>query len=135
MKLITRRICLAASLFLFASTSAAQPLTPELYVDIEIQIRQLTNDGMQQRLFLLKVQNEDSIEDQGDLDGETVEMINQIFSSNGITASEHAAYGTQNTEAIGLFLNQHVSRQQRLAEISVEFQSLSSQITAELSNQ
>jgi len=133
MKMLTRnRLALSAILLVFNTFVFAQSLTPATYIDIEIQVRQLTNDGMSQRLFLLKLQNEDSIEDQSDLDIDTLTAITEVFRSNGVTAGSHTAFGTQNAKRIADFLKANPDKQQQLDSIESEFELYSSQIRAAL---
>ena len=132
MKHMIKILSLISALFVCSANLYAQSLTPEGYMEIELQIRQITNEGMQQRLFLLQLQNRDSIEDQNELDVETIDLINAVFEQHGVTAGMHAAFGTQNSAAIEGFLINNPEKQQQLDLISAEFQSLSSQISAEL---
>jgi len=135
MNILNPKYLVLSAILLSASfVASAQALTPATYIEIELQIRQLTNDGMAQRLFLLRLQNEDSLEDQQTLDVETVSLVNNIFQSYGTSAGKHTAYGTQQTEAITEFLNSNPSINQQFESISAEFENLSSLIRAELEN-
>ena len=118
--------------FVVWGVAIAQTLSPASYIDIELKVRQITNEGMQQRLFLIKLQSEDSVEDQYELDAETYNMINAVYESHGVTAGSHAAYGTRNVVAIDKFLMNKPTIRQELEAIGHEFDRLSSLIGAEL---
>lgn len=129
-----KRFALSVIVVATGTVALATSLTPASYIDIELRIRQLTVDGMEQRHFLLKLQNKDSVEDQQDLDAETVSVVDDVFRDYGTNAGKHAAYGTQNVEAIEKYLIDNPTIKQQLESIDVEFERLSSLISAELGN-
>jgi len=135
MNVLANKLLLLLALVSCGATAMAQAMSPTIYVNIELKIRQLTNDGMAQRLFLLRLQDEDSLQHQNDLDFETRTLINAVYRGHGVTAGIHTAFGSQHAQSIASYLNENPEKAERFNIIQSEFELYSSQINAALTGQ
>lgn len=118
---------------LLAGNAWADALTPETFVRLNSEARQLTLDGMEIRIGLL--QNGATKEEQMAAAEQTQQTVEALFMSYGTTGSAHAAFGTYNQEAIEAWLEANPIWKQKEAELNEHFQTLSNQINGLLGAQ
>lgn len=122
------RILCAAWVLAIVPASFADELTPETYVAVEAEVRELTLEGMAQRVSLLSGGSNPEFE--ALLDAANRQQVRQAFQDNDTTANAHAAYGTQNADEIAAWLDANPDWQAHLDSLAQEFESLSNQLDA-----
>ncbi len=133
MKLINRyRPLILAVWALFSSLTLADDLDAQSYIEIDLQARQLTLNGVTARLDLIR-QNAD-MDSQLVQDHETQQMIEAIYAAYGITVSQAVTWAGRNREAIRNWLSAHPEEQAEYDRLAREMDSVSAQIQA-LTNQ
>lgn len=118
-RLLTIFILLCLSTF--TSQGFAETLTPGNWIEIELQIKELTVEGMKSRYHLL-VDNA-SLERQYEADAETQSQINRVYEAYGTTPIKHQNYGQHHSDDIQQLIMQNQAAQQRFEQISRDFES------------
>ena len=108
------------------SVLAWAELTPETFVQADIEARQATLEGMVARLSQLQ-QNAD-LEDQAQLSEHNQADIDAIFERFGTDSASHAAYGSRHRAAIVAWLEAHPQHQQQYDDLAAQFEALSQQL-------
>ena len=116
-------------LWLLCLNAFAEIDGPDMYVYVEVSVREATIEGMRQRLTLLQ-RSDYTIEADNVVDVQTRLRIADVYAQFGTTASAHVAYGTRNAALIGEWLNQNPTWKSRLASLDSQFRSLSNQLSA-----
>ncbi|MGR9116090.1 MAG: hypothetical protein ACU85E_10010 [Gammaproteobacteria bacterium] len=111
---------------LMTGNAWADTLTPETFVRLNSEARQLTLDGMEIRIGLL--QNGATQEEQMAAAEQTQQSVEALFMSYGTTGSAHAAFGTYHQAAIEAWLEANPIWKQKETELNERFQTLSDQI-------
>lgn len=128
MKPITIASYLFSWILLIASVSAhAQSLSPQSFVQIDIAVREITLDGMNERILLLSTGSATS-KDELALDKAHQQAVADTYRTYGTTANAHTLYGTHNAQAIANWLEQNPEWQAHYDDIAAEFESLSAQL-------
>lgn len=122
MKLLVGILFCAQSATLFA-----QDLTPQDFLQADVEARQLTLDGMSQQIALITAgASEDEI-NQAVADNQT--NVEAIFASFGTTGAAHSACGTQKRAEIEAWMADHPEWQQTYDSLKAEFDALSQQLS------
>ncbi|AXQ29558.1 hypothetical protein D0B54_13020 [Solimonas sp. K1W22B-7] len=113
-------------LLAYTPLSMACRYTPNSYVETDLQVRQLTVEGMEQRLALLQ-----SGADTGALsrDESTQAKVQAVFNSQGCTAAQHHNYAARNAKLIADWYAAHVEQQRRRDDIAQRFTFFSNQLS------
>ncbi|MCP3670951.1 MAG: hypothetical protein GY814_11065, partial [Gammaproteobacteria bacterium] len=112
--------------------SVAQEITAEQYVSMDLQARQLTLEGVRDRLSLLQLNA--GLDTQLDQDAEIQQEIEAVYQQHNMTASSAVAWATQNNQAITDWLASNPDQQAEYDRIARELEAVSTQIQA-LANQ
>ena len=104
----------------------AQELTPETYVQADVEAQQLTLEGMRLQVELLSQAAEESVRINAALANQ--EAVEGVFSGYGSSGSAHSAYGTQHSEAIQAWLAGQAQWQSTYEDLAAEFAALSEQL-------
>jgi hypothetical protein len=102
---------------------------PDMYVYVEVSVREITVEGMRQRLALLQSSDYTKQADEA-IDTNTQVLVADIYKQFGTTASSHVAYGTRHAEQVKSWLEENPSWQSRYAALDSQFRSLSNQLSA-----
>lgn len=117
-----------------AQDPPSHTLSPEeRFVAVDLGVREITLDGMRQRLALLRtsgLEGNDRTDADANLDTETQRRINAFYRASGTTAAAHAAFGTRHAESVRELLATHPEWRARHEALESEFQSLSAQLRA-----
>jgi hypothetical protein len=101
----------------------------DMYVYVEVSVREATIDGMRQRLALLQSDTY-TAEVDDELDTQVRLRVADAYALFGTTASAHAQYGTNQAAAIEEWLNANVQWRNKLTALQSQFSSLSNQLSA-----
>ena len=116
-------------LWLLCFTASAEIDGPDMYVYVEVSVREATIEGMRQRLPLLQSADY-TVEADNAIDAQTRLRIADVYAQFGTTASAHVAYGTRQAALVGEWLDQNPTWKSRLASLDSQFRSLSNQLSA-----
>ncbi len=105
----------------------AENLTPETFLQADVETRQLTLHGMSQQIQLLRMGAND--EQVNQLVSDNQANVEASFNSFGTTGPTHSAYGTKNREAIETWMANNPEWQQRYDTLDEEFSTLSQQLS------
>lgn len=125
--------CLTALVIIFFSAPFVNaqtplPLTVETYVQIEAEIRALTNASMQQRVILQdgsvvsKAQTRRIAE-------QVQKDIQDVFQAFQTSPSAHSYFGTRHAKDIAIWLDQHPDWLQQMNALQEEFASLANRFS------
>lgn len=103
--------------------------SPAEFVYVDLAVRGITLDGMEQRLALLQSGQYTVAADEA-VDAATQDRVAEFFASYGTAAGAHAAYGTRNADSIRTWIDENPFWQERYAEMEARFDALSSQLSA-----
>lgn len=92
----------AAFVLMTASASASDLLGPGTYVYIDTSVREVTLDGMEQRLAALE--NDADASELRAVQSATSNEIEAIYRDWGVDSARHARYGMRHAEAIDQWL-------------------------------
>jgi len=106
---------------------SAQALTPETFVQADIEARQVTLEGMSARLSQLQQGGTADQEHPGEQNHMTVDAVFRRYGTDG---ASHAAYGTQHRDEVSAWLTANPEYQQQYDELTVRFEALSQQFDA-----
>lgn len=106
---------------------AASALTPQQSVELQIQVSQMTIEGMQNRLSLL--QSDASQELQYKSDNETRELISQTYKDFGVTPTQHLKFRSENEQVISEYLSANPVYALQLDQLDRQFEQLSNSIS------
>ena len=129
----TIKATVLTSLLLTALSSGAQaPNTASIsaadYVAMDLQARQLTLEGVRDRLTLLQLNA--GLDAQLDQDAEIQQAIEAVYQQYNMTAATLFAWATQNKTAITAWLANHPDQQAEYDRIARELNAVSTQIQA-----
>ncbi|ODS24342.1 hypothetical protein AB835_04035 [Candidatus Endobugula sertula] len=127
LKTILRASALTACLCAF-SLSQVETLTAADYVAMELEARQITLDGVRDRLALLQANA--GLDTQLAGDSDTQQQVDDVFQQYGMTLSSALAWATQHRQAIDDYLAQHPAQQAEYDRIARELETVSTQIQA-----
>jgi len=121
---------LSVGCYSLSMTAIAQALLPELspetYIQADIEARLVTLAGMEARLAVR--QRRANIMEEYHQAEESRQRVAEVFARYGVTGASHAAYGTQNQEAIATWLENYPEWQAQYDEIKARFIVLSNQL-------
>lgn len=103
-------------------------MSPEKWMDIELNVRQLTVDGMQQRLHQL--QQGASISEQLDADAAIQQAVVRIFQSHGITAADHLRWKSSNQRALDAWVVENYDAELRLLDIDRQYRAVAEALSS-----
>ena len=126
-------VVLACGLFSFASISAAQEMTAENYIALDLEARQVTLEGVWERLVLLQLGADLSLQLQHD--AQTQQKVEAIYAEAGTTLAKTVVWATHNTQAINRWLARHPDVESEYARINRELDEASAQIESFQTNQ
>ncbi len=119
---------LFAWILLIISVSAyAQSMTPQSFAQIDIAVREITLDGMNERVMLLS-SGSVTQEEELALDQAHQQVVTEMYRSYNTTANAHTLYGTRNAQAIANWIEQNPEWQAHYDDIAAEFASTSAQL-------
>lgn len=122
-------IAWAFSLWLVCLTAHAELDGLDMYVYVEISVREATVEGMRQRLALLK-RSDYSKDADNAIDAQTRVRVSNVYTQFGTTAAAHVAYANRNAAALDSWLVANPAWRQKYAELDSQFRSLSEQLNA-----
>ena len=105
----TVKVAAMATVLLFSSLSIAEEITAADYVAMDLQTRQMTLEGVKDRLVLL--QSGSTLATQLESDAQTQQQVSEVYQAYGITSSKAIAWATQHSQAITQWLNAHPDQQ------------------------
>jgi len=134
MKTITAPACcylalVLSALLVSAVAQAQNSLTPERYVLLDQQIKQLTVDGMAARLSALQQAPYDR-EGQAAMSNGVQGQIRDALTEQGITMTELLNYGAQHADSISTWLDEHTDYQDIYNDIARQRERLAGQLQA-----
>ena len=133
MKRITVAACrylvLVLSALVVASAHAETGLTPERYVLLDQQVKQITVDGMVARLSALQQAPYDR-EGQAAMSDGVQGQIRDALTEQGITMTEILNYGAQHADSISTWLDEHAAYQDIYDDIARQRERLAGQLQA-----
>lgn len=121
-------LLMGLALWAVASASQAGGLTPEAFVQADVAAREVTLEGMQSRLDLLKAGK--SLADEMAAVAASETAVAKAFATYGTTANRHAAYAAQHGPEIEEWLDTNPDWQTRLLELQMQFSALSQEFDA-----
>lgn len=123
-------------LFISVNSNAQDPnitgISAADYVAMDLQARQLTLDGVRDRLSLLQL--DAGLDAQLDQDAEIQQDIDAVYQQHNMTSSSAIAWATKNNKAITDWLANNPDHQAEYDRIARELDAVSQQIQA-LDNQ
>ena len=128
MKKIISYPLIAALLLTNSLIIAAQPLTPERYIRLEMAARQAALEGAKARLDQLESANASTTND--DLSAQTHQAISHIYREAGVSPSAALAWENRNREAIEAWLQQHPDIHHQYQDLTEDLNALSALIDA-----
>lgn len=132
-RLLTPLKAATVATLLFASTfSMAQEMTAADYIAMDLQARQITLDGVRDRLALLQLGA--GLDTQLESDADTQQQVDAIYQHYGLTSSSAIAWATQHTTVIADGLTDNPDQQAEYDRIARELDTLSDHIQS-LTNQ
>lgn len=117
---------LSALTVLAASVAFAGGLTPETFIQADVEVREITLAGMQSQIELLAAGA--SAEALSDADESNRGAVEQAFLRYGTTGAAHAAYGTRFAQEISSWLEEHPDWLLRQGELTWLFEDLAVQL-------
>ncbi|MFA7062096.1 MAG: hypothetical protein WC156_14920 [Pedobacter sp.] len=125
-------ILLSVLVMLFAATSVfAAELTPETFVQADMEARQATIKGMSDRLALLSSRTA-TVQEETQLNAVTEQQVSAVFIKFGTTQSDHLVYAEKNAAAIADFLEANPDYQATNDSLSAQFSDISNRINTVL---
>ncbi|WP_434354910.1 hypothetical protein NF212_09315 [Parasalinivibrio latis] len=112
----------------WSTAGVTEELSAETWVEIEIAVRSLTVEGMENRHAFL--QQGASLESQYDSDSDIQSRIGDIYRNNGTTAVDHINFGRHNHADITTWLDGQPGYQDQLDSIDSAFASAQARIAA-----
>ena len=124
------RISVALMLAALSAGATAQTggLTPEAFVLIDVEVREVTINGMDDRLTARG--NGASDTQLRALHEDNRERVDQVYAAYGTTPGAHAAFGTRHADAIAAWLSEHPDMQRYYTDLESRFEQLSGQFRA-----
>jgi len=129
-KLAQPHVLLALITGIFLSmTLHAEEMTAERFVAMDLEARDVTLEGVKNRLFVLQ-QVRGDMPAQMREDNLTQQEVNEVYARYGTTAAKAVAWSTQHAEWIQKWLSQHTEVQEEYERIAKELDKVSDQIQA-----
>lgn len=113
---------------LFSSLSLAQDINAADYVAMDLQARQITLQGVRDRLTLLELGAD--LPTQLEQDSETQQAVEAVYTLSGTSSGQAIAWATHNPQAIADWLADHPEQQAEYDRIARELDEASTQIQA-----
>ena len=110
-----------------SATLLAQDLTPQDFLQADVEARRLTLDGMSQQIALINAGASAEEINQAVADNQT--NVEAIFSSFGTNGAAHSAYGTQSRAEIDAWMTENPEWQETYDSLNTEFDTLSQQLS------
>lgn len=108
--------------FLAWSSAHAAELTPRTYTEADVEVREVTMEGMRERFELLSAgATDDELFDAG---SQNAALIEEIYSEYGTSGGAHAAYGSRERAAIDAWLAEQPDWQQHYQSLERDFEAL-----------
>lgn len=126
------KLLILSSLFLAVHTRA-EPLTPEVYVQMDLQARQITLEGVKQRNDLLA--NGASLDAQMRASDATRQAVDAVYQMQGISSGQALAWYRQNDNQVMGWLAEHPDLSEEYERIAAELDVLSLQLQNRQSSQ
>ncbi|HRY16122.1 MAG TPA: hypothetical protein P5330_09665 [Candidatus Competibacteraceae bacterium] len=104
----------------------AQGETPEDFVRADVEARTVTLQGLETQLAAL--QQGADLEAQTQLAEDNRQAVEAAFNRYGVSSAVHTVYGTQESEAIAVWLQDHPEWQQQYDNLTARLTTLSGQI-------
>lgn len=101
-------------------------LTIDSYIEIELETRELTVQGMETRLTLLEIESD--IETINEEDLRTYNQIQKVYNRYHCTPTEHLVYGAEYEGDVALYFVMHPEPQAKMNQIEDRFEYVSQQI-------
>ena len=129
MKIVSLTKFVFLSLLLTVSTSQAASLNLQTFVAIDVEVREITLNGMDAYLQLLNSGQSTAEQIMADNKLNQVQ-VSQVYIDNNTTADAHAAYATRHAAQISEWLAANPEWQNHYDWLTEEFESLSTQLNA-----
>lgn len=107
----------------------AVELTPETFFQADIEARQVTIEGMYDRLDLLS-SGTATMQEEMQLNEATEQQVSAVFAKYGTTQNDHLVYAQKNTEALAQFLEINPDYQAAYDSLNDQFEAASDSINA-----
>lgn len=115
------------ALLLAATTLCAAELTPETFIQADIEARQATIKGMADRLALLSTGTA-TIQQETQLNAKTEQQVSAVFGNYGTTQSDHLVFAEKNGAVIADFLEANPDYQSTYDSLNAQFSDISNRI-------
>lgn len=112
--------------FLITHVVAAGDLTLQMYVEADVDAREITLDGMREQIELLKAGAD--MDRLATASAANQHQVESALATYGVTSGSHAAYGSRNEQAIAAWLATHQKWQDTYNDLATEFKTLSQQL-------
>lgn len=109
--------------------AAAAELTPELYVVIDLQVREATLVGMQERRELLSRTHNPQMAES--VERRSRERVAEVYRYYGVSPARHAAYATYHREAIERWQADNPDVASQYQDLERRFDTLSRALSAQ----
>lgn len=133
MKLTKSVFAIVACFYFISNSVCVYAITPQEWMSIELDVRQLTVNGMELRLTQLQQGAPKS--EQLDSDASIQQAISQAFISHGTTAADHQRWKYYNKKELTKWLAENQEQQERLTLIERRYELLVDSMSNAGSNQ
>jgi hypothetical protein len=124
---------LVTGFLLSVAVNAFADLTTAQWVDIDLDTRALTVDGMAQRLALLtRGANQ---QEQMDADSITQAKVGEVYARHNTTPEGHLRWAAAHRAEIDTWMEAHPEKSAQLLEVQLQFEQLSEQLQSATGNQ
>lgn len=125
-------LLILSSLF-FSAQLRAEPLTPDVYVQMDLQARQITLEGVRKRSDLLA--KGASLEAQMKASDATRQAVDAVYQTQGTNSGQALAWYRQNAEQVLDWLAKNPDLSEEYEQIATELDVLSKQLQNRQSSQ
>jgi hypothetical protein len=119
-------VLLGLTLSVLSTVALPQALTPDTFVQADIEARAVTVEGLQAQLTAL--QQGADYATQWQLAEDNRRAVTAVFHKFGVTGATHAAYGTYHRDAIEQWLAAHPDWEQQYTDLAARLAFLAGQI-------
>jgi len=123
-----KKICASIVLLLLSFSVFSQDMTAVNYVEMDLQARQATLDGVKDRLTLLELGAE--LDLQTEQDEQTQRAVSAVYTTWGTTSSTAIVWASRHRKEIEEWLDNHPDYQTNYDNIARELEAVSSLIQA-----
>lgn len=120
---------LLVALLFCAALLSAENLTPQLFVQIDTEVRAITLDGMRKRVELLSGGTA-SAQQETLLYESNRQQVTAVYRQHATTAAAHSYYAAKRSEDIDRWLEANPDWQYYYNQLDRDFESLSAQLGA-----